>query len=342
MKISEVNAATEQYTVADLRKLVKEMYKCMPKKVREEKNVDALVLNMEDFLATKAAKKKQDKQNKQGDLPVLATEITSFIENAKQGYYLKANSVISQKERTKWRKIVHNFIARLVTVPAKTPSGQQATALLGKLYNLLSMIGEESPFGLEDQFTPVGFSQPVLYGVLVRRLFAWKVDQETIDQALDYLFLNDVAFDSIRSDLSNVLLAVLRTSSTQELVLAAVKQRMPVTLPARSSKDFLQQVELNNGYTRLIMFLEFKLKRNAQGIAYFKKYFRAEDQQILFQTLLDCLEDNELFTEWVTEYENGVQAGVRYNDELQLEYEVIREACVQTKEELFEAIISRD
>ena len=62
----------------------------------------------------------------------------------------------------------------------------------------------------------------------------------------------------------------------------------------------------------------------------------------MFQTLLDWLEDDELFTEWVSEYENGVRAGVQFNAELQLEYEVIKEADVQTADELFEAIISRD
>lgn len=84
MKVSEVNAATKRYDEVHLQKLVKEMYKRIPKKVRDEKGMDDLITDMDQFLAQiKQGKKVAPKI----DFPVLKAEVDQFIADAEELYY---------------------------------------------------------------------------------------------------------------------------------------------------------------------------------------------------------------------------------------------------------------
>ena len=78
MLVSELRELLSKYKEKELRLLIVEMYKAMPKKIREEKEIDKLLQDVHEFLSVGKAKKKQE----QVDIDLLKPEIEEFIDTS--------------------------------------------------------------------------------------------------------------------------------------------------------------------------------------------------------------------------------------------------------------------
>jgi len=153
MLLAQVKELLKQYTEEDLRLLICEMYKSIPKKIREDKEVDKMVT---DIHAYKRIGKVNRDQNKKRDIIELKPQINQFIDFAYKQYYFAPNNYVHKKERPKWRFHVKAFIKDLESISIEGSEGREATNLLKRLYEMLS-------YGCAYYI----FTQTILFSLLV-------------------------------------------------------------------------------------------------------------------------------------------------------------------------------
>lgn len=105
MKLPEFRKQIETYSIEELRYLTAELYKAIPKKIKEEKDIDPLVLSvLEHFKENGTGKASSpSKVKKAPDLGALESEIELFLENAYAQNYFAPNRFVPKHERPKWR-----------------------------------------------------------------------------------------------------------------------------------------------------------------------------------------------------------------------------------------------
>ena len=96
MKVAELNKTIGGYTTEQLRRLLVEMYKAMPKRVKEDHGID-------DMICNPASKRNNGKSEVEPDIGSLASETERFVSNAYNDYYYIPNPVVPKRERSQCR-----------------------------------------------------------------------------------------------------------------------------------------------------------------------------------------------------------------------------------------------
>lgn len=107
MTIPELREILKQCKEDEIKFLAVELYKAIPKKLKEEKEIDQMI---KDFVAG---------------------------ERNKKSNYFAPNRFIPKKERPKWRFKVKAYIKDLSRIPNEGEDGKFAAQLLEKLYKML-------------------------------------------------------------------------------------------------------------------------------------------------------------------------------------------------------------
>lgn len=134
MTIPELREVLKPCKEEDIKLLAVELYKAMPKKLKEEKEIDQVI---KDIVAGEWNKKSAKQDNKKVTAEELRAEIELFLENAYAQNYFAPNRYISKKERPKWRFKVKAYIKDLSRIPNEGEDGKLAAQLLEKLYKML-------------------------------------------------------------------------------------------------------------------------------------------------------------------------------------------------------------
>ena len=115
MKLPEFRKQIETYSIEEPRYLTAELYKAIPKKIKEEKDIDPLVLSVPEHFKENGTGKASSppKVKKAPDLGALESEIELFLENAYAQNYFAPNRFVPKHERPKWRFKVKNYIKTL-------------------------------------------------------------------------------------------------------------------------------------------------------------------------------------------------------------------------------------
>ena len=103
-----------------------ELYKSISKKIKEEKEIDDIIINIDKPINTK----KIETIN----FDDLSNEILSFLSDV----YASPNRIISKTERSKWGFKVKNYYKNLTKISPDAKDGLGATNLLIMVYNRLS------------------------------------------------------------------------------------------------------------------------------------------------------------------------------------------------------------
>ena len=83
MLVAELKEVIKEYPEEDLRLLIVELYKAMPKKLREDKDIDALIRDMHRKKPDK--KQEQKKQEVSADEGVAGQLMLDFVAEVKAG-----------------------------------------------------------------------------------------------------------------------------------------------------------------------------------------------------------------------------------------------------------------
>lgn len=111
----------KKYKEEDLRLLIVEMYKSIPKNLRENKEIDDLLKDAHGHLSDRSNGKKLDNHK---DIKELNNEISLFIDYAYKQYYFAPNNYVYKKDRPKWRFKVKDYIKSLQCVPNEGEEGR--------------------------------------------------------------------------------------------------------------------------------------------------------------------------------------------------------------------------
>ncbi len=315
MKIGELRDAITGYSSEELRLVIVELYRRIPKRVVEEKNLDSLIEDPGEFLEAQ----KKPKVKELPDLDYLALEINEFIDDALQGHYFAPNSFIRKSERPKWRFHVKRFHRELVTLMQDPEALPEVSFLLERLFDILCYAENIHLFSSSEPFQSIGVSKAQFYGDLVTAQRAAAADLGWIRQAIDALLCNAGSFGS---DLIRQLVDQLTTNPLREEGLRAIVQAYQHRPKPRERKP--NPDDQASHLAELALRLCFGLGEHDRGIAFFHKYHRRGDREVRIYCLLQILEEYQLSDLWLREYEVAHQSGVQLRPRLREKYGGLR------------------
>jgi len=329
MLLPQVKELLKQYTEEDLRLLISEMYKSIPKKMREDKDIDEMVT---DIHAYKRIGKVNRDQNKKSDITELKPQIEQFIDFAYNQYYFAPNSFVHKKERPKWRFHVKNFIKELESIPPEGGKGKEATNLLKRLYEMLSYGCAYYIFNTDNPFRSVGIEQTALLDKVIVRLLGQGINDECIESAIKLVINGHVDRVTLPSDLIIVFINNLKTTDAKEMAIKQCKlikkeliQTQENSRKKASSSEKYWNTEKRNNLTETIFRIHMSLCEHDEAIKYFHANYIECDNEISLYVLLHLLEDYECINYWVREYKTAQGKGIEPRAGLQKEYNYVME-----------------
>ncbi|GAU78834.1 hypothetical protein F3D3_3469 [Fusibacter sp. 3D3] len=330
MLISELREMIKAYNEAELRLIIAEMYKAMPKKLREEKAIDTLVKNSEKY--TKSGKT-NDSRNEPVDVYVLKPQIELFMEYAYKQYYLAPNSMIHKKDRPKWRFVVKGYIKDLQGVSIYGTEGDIATDLLFKLYEMLSYACGYYLFRTDNPFRSIGMDQTELLYTVIARRFSSGIKQDKVKAVLESVITSNVDRETLSSSLISVLIQNLKSSESKEMAIEQSKLLMDGFMrtkqtalkmkPATRHSDYERKEKINK-LVEIVFRLNIELSEYDKAIQFYNKYHNEIDAEINLFILLKWLEAYELKALWLREYDRARKNGVQPRIILSNVYEYVK------------------
>lgn len=317
MLVPELRKIIEEYNNKDKDKIIIELYKRVPKNIKEEYAIDNFIIDIN---------KKIVKEERFLNIETLEKEINYFIECAYDGLYERPNKIISKNERSKWRFKVIKFYKELNTFLPNTENGIRATELLKKLYLLISYSTNLLTFSNWDTFRAIKVSQSDFLNTIIDRKLKSGINKENIKYCVELLN----AYYDPNEYHKSVLYTFTRSMKTTEM------KKMAIYLLDEQVKDWNEKYKLlkkerkdtynaevyNNYFVECVVDIYFKLKEIDSGIEYFHKNYIKSDKEVKEYIVLNLIEEYDFYEEWVKEYEKH---DIDYRDSLRKRYKELKQ-----------------
>ena len=201
MRIDDVRSLLDQYSEDQLRLIIAEMYKAIPKKVKEDKNIDSLLKAPEEFKKSKTTKTKKPTPP---DIELVEFDAEDFLENAYNHYYFAPNSVVPKRERPKWRFTAKQLHKDLLAAAGDENQLPRASDLLRQLYVLLCYSCDYILFPGADPFRSVGINQATFLKSVLTLRNSHLTQEAFTTEAVSLVVDNSTNCDTSKTDLMNV------------------------------------------------------------------------------------------------------------------------------------------
>ncbi len=320
MNLPELKGSIKSLSVDELKLIIVEMYRIIPKKHREEKHIDDLIRDPGTYMQFG---KTLTKQSTKIDFPQLKQEIEIFIENAQMSYYFAPNNVVHKTQRPKWRFKVRQYLKDLQQIPMDTPDGLIATDLLDQLFGVLSQACHRYLFNTTDPFRSIGTPQTDMFEIIITRRIHSGQLVESIKKAVSTAVNSYTESFTPPDALINLLTGKLETADSKLIALKQcddLRKNLVTTNINNSRKNgrsFLSEYYGNQQYNNLIELafdLNVLLGDIPSGIKYFKDYYREKDHGRRISKLLKLLESHGLNDYRQKEYEAAITKGLKPED----------------------------
>jgi hypothetical protein len=331
MLVSELRELLKNYSPEELRLLVLEMYKAVPKKLREDKNIDRMLENIQGYMKIGKVEKRQETQL---DIDDLKLEIDQFIDYAYNQYYFAPNNYVHKKDRPKWRFKVKGYIKDLQSAPLEGNDGEIAASLLKQLYEMLCYACGRYIFSTDDPFRSVGILQTDLLDSIISRKLVKSISHESVRYAIELVINSDVDRETLHSDLILVLVKNFKSADSKEMAIEqckAFKEELAKPRPAATKQsrredwsDYQRKGKMNN-LVETVFRLYVALCEYEEAIKYFNNNYKELNKEITLYVLLKLLFGYGLMEYWLKEYERAVKEGVKPRDGLQKTVKYIRD-----------------
>jgi hypothetical protein len=326
LKVSEIKITIDNYSQDQLKCVISQMYKAIPKAIREEKDIDSIVKNP-DIIRSKGRDKAEDLP----DIQELQSDAESFMEDARNQYYFIPNRIISKQDRPKWRFIVKRLYKDLLLTAGQQENIPQAAQLLEKLYELLCLSCKEVLFSAYDSFRSVGIEQAEFFRKVLT-LKAQSEDQKIfIKNALLLLINNSLNRYTVHETLIKVILEFLKTPDSREQSIVVCNELFKTVKDEPSVKKYdwsvtdYAKIEKLNNLAEMGFFCYAQLFEYEKAIDYFKHHYQVKDSEVLLYILLELLFELNQKQYFVEEYEKALANGVIPRDSLVNVYRFIKE-----------------
>jgi hypothetical protein len=328
MKVAELRELLKAYDAATLSEIAVTLYKTIPKRIKDENQLDEL---LKDFADGKQSLKKRDELV---DIDDLKRNVLLFLNFAEAQYYLAPNQYVRKKDRPKWRFITKRYIKALLSVTGE--NSEEASELLILLYRMLSYACHYYLFNTEDPFRSAGYMQTDLFRTVIAKLFHNGITRASIQKAAALAIESELDRETLHRGLFFVLIEYLKTSDAKETaaeICVAYKEnftgasffedkRFPPSMD-----EYYKQDRLNLS-VELYFYLKAELHEPETAIQYYwknKKTKKPREAEIALYILLLWLEIYELPALWIAEYEKFTQRGLEPRKQLEYTYKKLKE-----------------
>ncbi|MDR1042534.1 MAG: hypothetical protein LBL54_01355 [Clostridiales Family XIII bacterium] len=336
MKVAELKDILKKYDNKSLSEISVELYKKIPKKVREENGIDEMLADFNN------RKRPTGKREAPVDFEVLRKEILQFADYAEAQFYFAPNQYVHKKERPKWRFITKRYIKTLVGITGE--HADEAADLLILLYRMLSYACHYYIFNTDDPFASVGYEQDELLDIVIAKNFHHGFSRDRIRKAVALTIESEVNRYTLHIELLFVLIRRLKTSEAREI---AAEECMAYKMEDGAGKGFIEDgcfrlakdsftlEEMENNTVGLYFHLKIMLYEYDEAIDYYHKNYHRDGgkgksgrryggNEITLYILLGWLEMHGLTELWRAEYEKALKQGIDPRESLQDTYRKLR------------------
>lgn len=318
MKIQELRNAIKEADRELLEKAFVECYKQFKKSQKEE--VDQII---QDVLSGK--EEKVIKKNQSVDFSELESQITEFLSNAYAQNYFAPNRVIPKSQRPKWRFMVKNYIKELEKIPAENENFAQSAKLMTDIYHLLCSACNYYLFSTDDPFRSVGWEQPDLFRVVVKKNFGLGFSREKIAAMILDATSGGISIETLHICQEIVLLSELKTSDVKYMAIEEAqklideRKKKLTGLKKYDSNRYYLVEEINN-LCGMILLIAIELAEIASGIEYYFQNYEENNKEITLYCALDIVDRVENDALWIKVYEYGIRKKIKPRDSLVRKY----------------------
>lgn len=329
MKIGELREKLKGREKEELQTLLVDLYKLIPKSIKDEKNIDALIDNPTRFKQTGIKE-----PTAAIDLDTLKREVEHFIKQAYAQNYIAPNRIIPKKERSNWRTLAKRLIEQ-VTELAKEEEHQGTCAiLLEKLYMLFCYASGHYTFVSEEPFRTLKIPQEVF----LKRVIVLKkqVDesQQWIRDSLVLIVEQGTDYETSTSTLLTTLLdelptPALKAQAAQICTQLVSEYEEKLAQPKKSKSSFgsnseYRQHSIINTLIEMHFMLQSALNEYEEATNYFQQHSINHSDEVRLYILLQLTKSYQHPEHWIKVYELAVASGVAPRNELTKEYAHIK------------------
>ena len=328
MKIGEVRERIGSMKEEELRRLICEIYKAIPKNVKEEKNIDSF-FDLQSNEKEKLPKETKVSNKPQVDMDVLEKEIDEFVSDAYNQLYLAPNRKIPKKERPKWRFKVKGYVKALSQVPPDTLDGRIAAGLLADLYKMTSYACSYYLFNTEDAFASIMISQPEFYHLVVQQYLGGGRGEEEFEILVRLLAPEGLSRENVAKDMYGGFLCETKPSEYELLLQVArkVQEEKLKKIPQKKSYSvsYYAHESAADNITGFITRLYLKMGEPDKAADNLFKYDCEDKSEIkLYKLLIYYISAENSPDEWMRQYEKAVKKGIKPREYLQDIYEKLK------------------
>lgn len=304
MLVNELRKEIEKYDKNELKNIIIELYKRIPKNKKEDYNIDEFIKNSKKKTSTK----------KEISFEELQKEIIYFLQLVDNDYYAIPNKIVSKKERSSWRFKVKRYYKNLNNILPNSENGSSATILLIEIFKRLSIGSNRLLFINWETFKALGVSQGEYYDTILKRILYNGYTKDNLKKCIDLL---DVLKDpyELSYDMFWVFISNLKTISIKEISLelladkvTTLKEHLKNTKNSHEKFDIIENI---NNYVECILEIYLTMNECDCAIKYFHKNYIENDKEIKEYILLEKLEKLNLIKEWIKEYESNTNIKFR-------------------------------
>ncbi|RPJ82967.1 MAG: hypothetical protein EHM18_15050 [Acidobacteria bacterium] len=325
MKVAELREKIRDYTRNRLERVVVEMYKAIPKAVKEDQGIDSLILSPNPG-------QRVPKERARPDMDEIAFETEEFISNAYNQFYFAPNSVVPKRERPKWRFIARRLFKELNRAAVQPEDAAEAADLLKQLYELLCHSCAYILFSAYDSFESVGISQVEFFRAVLAAKRKVESPPEFVRDSIVLALANSLNRYTLYESLLSEVEAFLHTVDMKERAVEVCDDlRREVTAgqsnDRRLSRDRLQGYNRDHFLQNLAIagwMWHMALGQPKEAIGYFQKHYMEKNPEIALYVLLRMIEHHGCWALWLKTYDEAVERGVRPRDELRRAYRDIQ------------------
>ena len=328
MTVAELKEELKKYNTEQLVKLIVELYKKIPKRLKEDDDIDGTIKNAETLNAPKAGK-----QTEKPNIAELRKQVSEFVTNAMAQNYFAPNKTVPKTKRSKWRFEVKNYIRLLTAIPVESEGGKEATELLKELYNTLSYGCNYWIFTSDDPFRSVQIDQCDFLDAVISRKLREGMTEVNLKYCIDVVINSNVDRETLHSDLLCTFINNLKITDTKEKVIEILK-KLKTELEINLQKPLAKKYYFDNheeynlkekirNIAETVLRLYIKMYEYENGIEYFNNNYIEKDEEILKYVLFKILEEYDLKNEWIKEYESSVKR-IKLRESLQKTYDCLK------------------
>lgn len=301
MLVSEIRKELKKYNHKELEDIILELYKRIPKKKKEEYNIDDYIKNV--------SIKNKEKQIVNLPFIDLKKEIIYFLDCVDNGYYSSPNRIISKKERSSYRFKIKKYYKALIDISIDSKDFLEATDLLVEIFKRLSIGSNRLLFVNWETFRALGVAQDEYYDVIIKRILSLGYTLENLKFCVDLLEIPKDPYE-LSYNMFKVFIANLKTLDDKLLAIDIINTKVEgfnteiKAIKDRYSNEKYKLEEIKNCFVKCSLEIYCDIDEATKGIKYFDKYYTGEEKEVKEYILLDMLDRLALKEEWIKEYES--------------------------------------